>query len=55
MNMTTAHNSLIDRVKSFDRSGPPLFYGNCTKCKCDFIGTKKQTRCASCRAKNRKT
>jgi predicted Zn-ribbon and HTH transcriptional regulator len=54
MQMKTVHNSLVEMVKSFDRSGPPLFYGNCTKCKYDFIGTKKQTRCASCRAINRR-
>ena len=54
MPLKAVHNSLVEMVKSFNRSGPPLFHGNCTKCKYDFIGTKKQTRCASCRAINRK-
>ena len=45
------HHSLIDQLKGFDRIGPPLFYRKCGNCKYDFIGTKKQTRCASCRRK----
>jgi rubrerythrin len=51
MPLKAAHNVLIDKLKSFNRSGPPLFDRNCTRCNYNFIGTKKQSRCASCRAK----
>ena len=51
MSINGRHHSLIDQLKDFDRSGPPLFYRKCGNCKYDFIGTKKQTRCASCRRK----
>jgi len=51
MSINNRHHSLIDQLKGFDRSGPPLFYRKCGNCKYDFIGTKKQTRCASCRRK----
>jgi hypothetical protein len=53
MTIMMEHNCIVAQLRKFDRSGPPLFYLNCAKCKYDFIGSKKQTRCASCRAKKR--
>jgi hypothetical protein len=53
MSIIGMHHPLADQLKGFDRTGPPLFYRKCTKFKYDFIGTKKQMRCAGCRAKHR--
>jgi hypothetical protein len=53
MTIKRMHHPLIDQLKDFDKSGPPLFYRKCNKCKYDFIGTMTQTRCAGCRHKHR--
>jgi hypothetical protein len=53
MSIIGMHHPLIDQLNDFDRSGTPLFYRKCGKCKYDFIGTKKQTRCAGCRFKSK--
>jgi len=51
--MKMIHNGLAARLRSFPVGGPALFFLKCRDCKYDFIGEKKQARCASCRAKNK--